>query len=334
MKKLTKLIKLALILIVALTFPLQGLACPHVDKDGVYYFQFYNEDYTIMTMMYPRKNYLYSKDVPLDDVGVVSSENEDTIINESFGFPLAQDKTAYFQNYWFVDEKLESENWKELDIKTTIEGLNDLLVSGKNFNLNVGLMNTFNKSKKHIDKRVYQMYYNIYVDRLNDNNTETKYSNLIKQYEFDLIVPEILQVNTEYLITYSQDYGYEMNNIKIKKLYDDIEVQIMNDNNNENTIALNLDKKISESNFIECNYNSFDNLYSFTINEPGVYVILNKDLAIDMIMKNNETIKTDENFDKSNDIDDTKDILKIFVYISALIVPIIIFIIFKRKKRK
>jgi len=76
MKKITSY----LLIFVLLITPFNVLACPHVDDQGRLHFQFYNDDWTIVTKIYPMEHHLYGREVSMDDTT--------RLYSQSFGFPM------------------------------------------------------------------------------------------------------------------------------------------------------------------------------------------------------------------------------------------------------
>lgn len=324
--------KISLILVLIITmFCLSDVnACPHVDSKNESHFQFYNEDYTVMSLLYPRQYYLYGKDVPCDTSGLLLPENEDKVYKEAFSFSLALDLDAYYSNYWFMDQNLQSENWEKLDLKTTVKDLENLSVSGKNYNLNVFLKNTYNYSLTLMDNKVYQMYYNVYVDRLNDDSSETFYHDIIKKNKFKLLVDDILKIDTVITVTDNEEYDFALEKIEVKKLYDEIEVKIKSDKLDKEVVAINLDN-IKSSNLIDCIYEV--DSYKFNIKEPGVYILISKDTVIDESI-NEDKIIIDYNVkeEKENSIN-----IRLYVLIISgvvLIISILIILFIKTIKKQ
>lgn len=277
--------KFKIILFLILLIPFNVLACPHVDKDGNSHFQFYNEDYTEMNMMYPKENYLYTKNIVNVD-NIITDPLE--LLDESFGFPLVQDKDGYVQNYYFIDKRVQSENWNDLEIKTTVEDINNMLVSGKNYNLNVNLNNTYENSKEYNDGKIFQMYYNIFVNRLNDNKEESfNIDKIVKNNKLNQVVPEILDIKATYSIMDTEEYDYNFETIDINSFYDEIEVQVISDKKEE-AMVINLKRNVKEEDIIECIYNENTNSYNFIITEPGIYVIVEKEILENEIIFDNK----------------------------------------------
>lgn len=271
-----KIFNYIIIILMLFIYPLNALACPHVDSDGNAHFQFYNSDYTIMTMMYPRENYFYAKDIPLPEEFVMNKEVENNILNEEFSFPLVQDKETYWSNYWFIKNELMRDDWRSKEYKTTVEGIDYLKVDGKDYILKVGLKNTYSDSKRfHNMKNITQMLYNIKVDKLNEDKNEVKYKKIVEDNKFDLDIPEIFKIDFEYYILTMEKDNYKEKKEEFKTLYDDITIKLKSTKLPEDIVAVNLDKAIDEDNQIPVVLNK-DGYYEYTIKESGVYVLLRK----------------------------------------------------------
>lgn len=310
-------------MIFVLLFPLKISACPHVDKAGVAHFQFYNDDYTEMTMIYPKVSYLYGKVVTLIDDDLSFYYDENDVLAESFGFPLVQDKEAYWQYYWFTDESLQSESWQNNDLKTTIEGIDSILVTGIRYNLKIALYNTFAKSQELADEKVYQLYYNILVDILAEDESEA-YLDKIVSNGLELLTLEIIKINANFTIT---DYDFFSEQIDIDKLFDEIEVQLYSDDYHDNTIIVNLNKPLTSSDYIECNYDNINKYYSFVIEEPGVFVMLNKNEYINNTEKedNKSNLIEQETSTKADTGLSLKETIGLFI-VSAFVIGFILIV--------
>lgn len=309
--------KLISFLIIILLIPNMVNACPHIDKNGKSHFQFYNDTYTEMTMMYPRLHHLYGKIVPLLEDGSITDENQDKIISESYGFPLLQDKQTYWYNYWFTDKDLMNGNWKDQDIQTTIEGIDNLNIQGENYNIDVGLTNTFSKSKKFVNDEVTEMYYNVFIKKLNKQKKgKTKYENIIKDYEMKLIISDIIEIKAEYAITsQNKDLQYSYNKLDIDRFHDTMKYNIKSKFNEKEIVAVNLLNDYNEDNLIKCNY--LNDHYTFEVDEPGVYILIEKQNEIKKIIK-------EETREKNNNI--------VFIFVPVIIIlSLITIFILKRK---
>jgi hypothetical protein len=318
MKKLNKLLLLVFTFVL---FPIQAHACPHVDEEGNKHFQFYNEDYTEMTKMYPKDGYLYNKNVYIDT---------EELISEDFGFPLIQDKETYMQNYYFIDYRTQSEDWDTIEIKTTVEGLESMTVEGTGYKLKVGLENTFNNSRKYQNDKLLQMYYNVFIKDINNNKDNEKYSNIASRIEannLELIIPNILEIDTEYFTMNTLENNYETENIIIDELYDNIEVTIPNANSNENVVAININNVIDPSKTLECIYDNNEKAYKFKIEEAGTYIIVKNNVEAEKIEEGTITL---DGYSSRNLEISTKTI--IIIAAIAIGIFLIIFILAKLKK--
>lgn len=266
--------KFKIFLVLLLFVPTTVMACPHIDANGDAHFQLYNEDYTIMTMMYPKDGYLYGKNVPLDEDGGLTVENANNILDETFGFPLKQDKETYYYNYWFTDKDLVNGNWKDKDIKTTVEGLESLTIEGKNFTALVGLPNTLEKSSKFNNDSVTDIYYNLTLKNLRDKELK-KYNKLLETYKISNLTDLLLKVSAEYAVTTVDDMQHGYNEVEMDKFYDAINIRVNGNASDKKIVAINLDDDYTENNMIECSYNE-NSYYSFDVMEPGTYVIVEK----------------------------------------------------------
>ena len=318
MKKITNYILFFFLLLI----PLNVFACPHVDEDGNLHFQFYSDDYSIMTMMYPKENHLYNKNVDFDT---------DELLSEDFVFPLVQNKETYMNNYYFVDERLAGSDWESVEVKTTVEGLENMDVVGTDYNLTVGLSNTFEAAQNYIDERVFQMYYNVYVDRINDDTESTKYqeiNSIIEENELELIVPEILDISAEYFIMDSDEYEYARENVEINDFYDEIEVTIPNDNNDTDIIVINFEDEDSSSRIIDCNYNEETNAYQFTVEQQGTYAIIRnatiEDIAV--VEDEEEAIENEESIEDNEELEIEEEKDYTVIIWSSIIIGILVVI--------
>lgn len=332
MKKLSKVL---LVFVVICMIPINVFACPHVDSKGIQHLQTYNSDYTEMTMIYPLENHLYTKlvDMYIDDIFPVPKE--DSLISESFSFPVYQVLTSYITYYWFMDSTLLGTDMDKLDVKTTVEGINSMYVVGDSYHLNVDLTNSFDKSQKLINKYSDQIFYNINVDKL-DNTT--KYDDRIKRQNITLFDEDILKINAQYMITEVKNYQYTTEYEKINSFYDPVEVGIPTEEK-ENVIVLNLDKAFTEENIIYPTYS--DGHYNFTINESGVYALANKDPDVELSEVLDETKEKENVYSDLEELEgkeENKSDKTVIYIVSAslcgiVLIGVLIIIIFKRKAK-
>lgn len=293
MKKIIDKILLSVILLL----PINTLACPHIDLAGEYHLQFYNLDYTEMTMMYPLQNYLYGKTVPMSIENGMIVSNETDILTETFGFSLALDTASFLSFYWFTDESLEYATPEDLNIKTTIEGLENQVVSSLYYNLDINLNNTFDESRKFITDEIDQMYYNINVENIS-KNSNTSYHTLLNANNITIIQDTILSIEAEYVITDIVDYYHNTENKAIRTLYDPIEVQIKGSESSKDVVAMNLDDNLTQDNFIDVIYDN--GMYKFEIENEGTYVVVEKNTSLDLKETNSLELKNDEPTSSNN----------------------------------
>ena len=316
MKKIIKLI-----LIVFILTPSIVLACPHMDSNNTKHFQFYNDDYTRMEMMYPKEYFLYSKVVPLDMNNPMLYEND--IIEETYGFAVVQDIEAFIGNYWFTDEKYQNTPADQLDIKPTIEGLTNIEVVSDDYKLDIGLLNTYNKGNDVKEESTYQLYYNILVKKLETKN----YKDDISKHNLNILTNNIYNINTSFLNTSKDGVIYKSNDIKIDTLYDDIKVKLKVEEKLENVVAINMDLPINEVNYIAPTYN--DGYYEFDINTPGNYTLVE---STNIIQEENIIEPITPPTTPSNSNKDNTSIYIIIGLVVAIIIVSTLIIINSKKK--
>lgn len=263
MKKLSKFS----LLIVLLLIPVNVFACPHSDSNDELHLQTYNGDYTEVTMIYPKENYLYAKECYMEIVGSSYTIDEENILKEQFGFPIYQDATSYITYYWFLDQSLLETELDELDEDITVENYDSLYVVGDGYNLEVGLTNTYKNGITYINDLSYQIYYEVNVDKLNNDEN---YLSLIEKYELSLLSEDIIKIDAQYMITEESGFTYETEYKDIANLYDEIIVSYYSEEYSENAVVVNL-SEINSDDFIGVSYS--DNYYTFTIDSSSVYVI-------------------------------------------------------------
>ena len=306
MKRIIKYLLLLLVIV-----PLNVKACPHIDSKGVKHFEFYNEDYTVMTMMYPRDSYLYSRDIVWSpDNTMLTLEDEKNIVSEGFGFPIVQNFETYKSNYYFTDESLSKGNKKEKDYKTTIDGIDNMNVNGDYVDLTVSFKNTINDSKKYVKKDTEQLYYTINVKKEDASKVSDKINNT------KVLNDSVYKVSSLYTITNS---GYKSTEVKIDEFLDDVIIKI-NNTNDSDLVAVNLSYDIEPIDVI------YDNGLTFKVSKPGNYVLINKN-DIDNISNSNEIETYDNEVEKnSNNI-----IIISLVAGLALVVGVVILLLKKKK---
>lgn len=265
-----------ILFITVLLIPINVLACPHIDSQGESHLQIYNDDYTEMTMIYPEDGYLYSKDVLMGIDGALAVAYEDELLFESFGFPIMQSITSYITYYWFLDETLLETELDDVDVEATVENYDKMTTYGINYFLEVGLSNTYDKGITYETDYTDQIFYDVFINKLNEEEDETKYSSIIDNNNLILLADEIFDVTAEFLIIELENYVYSNEYIDIDDFYDDITINVYSDNQNDNAIVLNLNNSISEEYYIDTTYNESENYYSFTITESGVYIVVDE----------------------------------------------------------
>ena len=334
MKKIYKVILALLIFTTSSVY-----ACPHSDKFGQAHFQFYNEDYTEMIMMYPRDKHIYAKTVPMDTTANDLFKYEDDIIDESYGFPLLQDEETYKQNYWFIDDSIFEEG---AQFETTVEGTDSLLVTNIDYKLNVGLKNTFLKHKSLLTEYSNQILYNVLLDRV-DTTKDNKYSRYLNKINLNLKKKDILNINAEYMITTITNNEYATEYRKINQLEDEIKVYIKSENFNTDIIVLNLNDVLTENSYIETIYNN--GFYEFNINKPGSYVLVDKNSYtsenLDFFVIKQVSVDdfadeekiSDEESDQEKESFDISKHLPILIIIPVIISLIVVVIILNKKKK-
>jgi len=328
--KIIKLISYLLILIILLT-PFKVLACPHVDEQGRLHFAFYNEDWTIVTKMYPQRLHLFSQEVSMDD--------STHLYSESFGFPIVKSREAHLSMYALFDEmfiNMSNEQWQQvgsLELTTTVENIDRMLVNGTNFNLNIGLTNTFQNSVRNLAHDIYEKYFNIHARRLNDlTNRNSDYfirtNRMITQRNLELVVPEILQITAEK--TTIND-NWETNEIQVNQLHDPIEIQIYANQRNHEVVAINLNQELNSNNLIEVAFDEVNQRYFFEIEEPGIFALINTNFNTELFdyefpedEENDATIPLEEEY---------SNISNLFIIIpSVILILVFLFLIYQTVK--
>ncbi len=263
MKKIIKIILCICLL------PLDVLACPHIDAGGSAHLQTYNEDYTEVNMIYPKDSYLYVKNVTMTVQDYLAIANENELLDETFSFPVVQDYEDYLTYYWFLDESLIGGDESKVDI--TVENIDSLEVSSTSYKLSVKFPNTYTNGLEYITSYTEQIYYDVKIN----NATEAKKDYIISN---DLVLAsnEIYDVSARYTIIENNNYNYSTTYENIKSFHDEIIMSVTGFGDISNIAAINLNKSLTSNNYIEVNMN--DGMYSFKINEPGIYTLIEKKL--------------------------------------------------------
>ncbi len=271
-----KILKLSVVLAIGI-FAFQVSACPHVDKHGESHFQFYNEDYTIMTMLFPRVDYAYSKDIPLDSDATLKPELEDSILTESFTFPIIQDLTSYRENYYFVDKRLQEDEWEQYDYRIDIKELKDIEVMGSYFKMGIELKSIYDNHLDYITTYSNQMFYRVNVDELfNEKNNDTLIK--LQQANIKAIDDRVSKLSFEYLVRGTKENGYEVISHNIINLVEPVIITLnQSDQINDNCVVIDASKHILREEYIELSYDESINQYSFEISTTGTYLVVDKD---------------------------------------------------------
>ncbi|MCL2426121.1 MAG: hypothetical protein FWD05_07265 [Oscillospiraceae bacterium] len=149
-KKILKLTIIVLIVIL-LAQPIQVSACPHFDQYGRMYFLLFNEDFTRGTYIFFMESYLHHQEVLLYDMSVVFSEAFELTFRRFIHHPDAD-----FDGYDYIEPEYEfTQSW---------------FVSGINFNLEIGLVNTLQFAYEGENETHVEMNYLVSVTRLNDRS--------------------------------------------------------------------------------------------------------------------------------------------------------------------
>lgn len=314
-------IRVIIIVILSLLFlwPVNMYACPHIDENGEIHFMFFSDDYSETIRVYPKINHYYSK---------VTDENE-KLLYEEFSFPLVQDKATYFSYYSFVDESLLQDGGLFSDVKTTVEGLNSVNVSGKGYELVVNVKETFNKRKKYINKYTHQLGYNVNVTRLNDNISSLEYEKskkIINNNKLNLIDQNILKVKSNISVMDNEENNWKKKTININKYYEEIVISI----NLPNSRLANMDKaklvvvNLEDSNLYKSiiygQYDENKQIYTYSISNNGTYVIVENNIED----KESEDIDIKEKSNKRSNV-------TIYLIIGGLVLMFVLIYSIKKK---
>lgn len=323
----------SILLFVLCIAPINVFACPHIDSEGGVHLQTYNETYTKMNMIYPMDNYLYTKEVTMILDGVYPVANEDEILSETFSFPVYQLVTSYITYYWFLDSSLLESDIEQLDVKTTVEGVESMYVEGGSYHLEVGLPNSFNESQNYINEYSDQLFYAVKIVTSNDYET---YEDRLSELNLVLIEEDILSINAEFMITEVDNYVYETTYEAIDELYDYIEVGVPTDESEYSLIVINLDEAITEDDIIYPEY--VDNHYIYEINNSGNYALAYKtsDELINEIIESTDE-ESESEYLNLNDVIVEEENNNLIYIISGIVGTIIVIatvllIVLKKKK--
>lgn len=268
MKKLKKI----LLIIYLILFPINILACPHIDDQGEIHLQTYNEDYTEVNMIYPKEGYLYSKIVLMKLDQYIAVPLEDKLVNEGYGFAILQDMNSYLGYYsYFMDESLYTTNLEDLDIDITIENTPNQIISNDNYTLNIGLTNTYKKGLANQNTNTTQIYYDVYVDVYNEDDLTNNQNEFLNENKISEKISKIYNITADFMNIEIEGYIYSTNYDELDEFYDDIVISIDNDKNFSNPVAVNIDNIASSDEYIEVT--EVNDKYEFTINQKGTYII-------------------------------------------------------------
>ena len=255
-------------------FPVQVLSCPHIDSDGNIYFREHHETDSIsLTMMYPRENHVYTKEVFMDD--------REHLISEGFRFPVLRSIESFLQMNFFDESIFEGidGNILDIDVETTVRNIDNMLVLGTGFMLNVGLTNSYLESKQYIQTYFNEMFYHVNVKQINEHDhiTYERVNGMLNRRNLEKVIPNALQINAEFLLIHSTVDTFSTSSLTISTLYDDIEVKIPSQNIVPNVVAINLEGVMNSENVIPVVYDDENEWYSFTISESGIYALVDAD---------------------------------------------------------
>jgi|GEM_PF-5559229 len=145
-------------------------------------------------------------------------------------------------------------------------------VQAENFNLVIGLKNTVEWASKHHLTNMRDFNYQVYVQRLNDFNTNAKFLRIyeaITANNLSLAVSEILEIETRFNAIDPLGHGRYY---AVDKLHDPIEVIIFNDIETQNAFAINVFGDPTAK--IPVIYDDEINAFRFYISHPGTYIIV------------------------------------------------------------
>jgi hypothetical protein len=259
-----RLLSVLLIITFVLT-PVQVLACPDEDLRGTPRFEFHNADNTALSAVYVRSSYFYTREMTTEMIA--------RLIREEFSLPLVMSNKAFLGSGW--DMLVPSGSQMK-----TVEGLGALSVRGQNFQLDVGLRNTFEAFGQHADESVLEMLYNISVKRMHDPATFEFYGTRDLSAEiialgYEPAVPDILKIEAN--ISKRNDQWIE-STIELPAFHDLVVVRIFSREPVDNVVAINLDR--NDNNVIAAAYDAVSRSFYFAIEEPGTYIIVKNEFAV------------------------------------------------------
>ncbi len=281
MKKIFKII------ICICMLPLNVFACPHIDKGGSPHLQTYNEDYTEVNMIYPMDSYLYVRKTTMTVQDYLAIANEDDLIDETFSFPVVQDYEDYLTYYWFLDETLIEGDESKVDV--TVENIDALEVSSDNYKLLVSFSETYKSGQVYKNQYTEQIYYDVKV-----NDVTSDKQSFITSNNITLASNNIYDISATYTVIENNNYNYSTEYEKIDNFHDDIKVYLNASSVSENIAAINLNNDLVSGNYIDVT--NENGMYAFTVNEPGIYTLVEKNLPAG----EQQNIETEEEVTEEN----------------------------------
>ncbi len=267
MKKiLTNILLLLLILLPSTVF-----ACPHYDEDGNIHLQTYNDDYSMINMLYPKDKHLHVKTVNSIDKDYYIIPDYDALQYETFSFAIIQNNETYYTYYWYVNNDLLPEDVDT--IENTVKNLEYMNVTSNDFNLKVFFTNTYGEGSKFNNEYTKEIYYDVIIaNKIED----TQYTDIIANKNMTLYSEKIVQIDARFNIMEVNGYDYSNEFEEIISLYDEVIIEMDITSTEERLVAVNLDKPITENSFINVTKIS-DTKYSYSVNEVGTYAIVSID---------------------------------------------------------
>ncbi|MCL1881799.1 MAG: hypothetical protein FWF76_06435 [Oscillospiraceae bacterium] len=269
MKKSKKFIALVLIITLAIQ-PIQVSACPHFDETGREFSFGYNEDFTIQSMIYfeidelSGKFFVHAKDFPMGsiehdpaDSGIIVGNTyftpHDRIIGERFSFSL-------------------------YNLHSPIEVVDNIMLSGSNFKLNIGLENSFVYAMNYViesdepREKTFEVRYEIEVNGINnDENFDWYDFNHTIEHRFNQVSWNVLEISAN---MFAFDFTYQNPPIPVSSFRNPVTVYMQSDPLDEDVFAINI-KNLSETpQRHRATWDEEKFMYSFEIEEPGIYALV------------------------------------------------------------
>ncbi len=239
-------------------------ACPHLDNEGRWYFQSFSADYSTTKISYLFGNYNYIKEVLMEDDksgGEFIQPIYDAVISEAF-------ELLIMGGYDWINMQGIPSFWES--------GIENLTVSGKNFDLNIGVKNTSEWVRDNASQTFRQYFYQVYVKRLNDNELKAEdekvniINNMIAADGLEMVLPEIIEIETGFN---TQNNGYFLKYFGLDRFYDPIDIKIYSPQKIDNAVAVNVYGS-GETEKIAAAYDEAAKAYKFRVNEPGTYIVV------------------------------------------------------------